>query len=77
MKFSCLIFLTVRRVNGTLGIYFTIEFIRAFVYKSYASLGCDYLGAAPIPYVQEAILNLPNPYLRSTIVLLDTTDEKL
>ena len=33
----------------------------------------SFLGAAPIlyMYVQEAILNLPHPYLRSTTVLLD------
>ena len=30
-----------------------------------------YNGAAPIPYVQDAILNLPNSYLRHTTVLLD------
>ena len=29
-------------------------------------------GAAPIPYVQMAILNLTHPYLRSTTILLDT-----
>ena len=27
--------------------------------------------SAPIPYVQDAILNPLNPYLRSAIVLLD------
>ena len=31
----------------------------------------DFHGAAPILYVQAAILNLPHPYLRSTTVLLD------
>ena len=30
-----------------------------------------YLGAAPIPYVQDNIFNLPNPYIRSTTILLD------
>ena len=34
---------------------------------------CGYLGATPIPYVRHAILNLPNPYLRSTTVLLDNS----
>ena len=30
-----------------------------------------YLGAAPIPYVQDVNLNLPNSYLKITTVLLD------
>ena len=34
---------------------------------SYSSIWCSYLGAAPTPYVQDTILNLPKPYLRSTI----------
>ena len=34
-------------------------------------------GATPIPYVQLAILNLPNPYFRSTTVLLDTNKQCL
>ena len=37
------------------------------MHKSSASLCCVYLWAAPI---QDTILNLPNPYLRSTSVLL-------
>ena len=42
--------------------------------NSFASLCCDYLGAAPTPYMyaQDAILNLPNSCLRSTIILLDS-----
>ena len=40
--------------------------------KSFASLCCVYLGATTIPNVQDAILNLPTPYVRSTTVLLDT-----
>ena len=47
-----------------------MELIRVFIYKSFASLCCVYFGAAPIPYVQDAILNLLDPYLRSTTVLL-------
>ena len=66
-----------RRVNGTLGVYFTIKKLRVFVYKHFASLCCGYLGAAPIPYVQDTILNLPNPYIRSTTVLLDIAEEAI
>ena len=46
--FSRLILLTVRRNNGTLGVHFTLEKLRVFIYKSFASLYCVYLGAAPI-----------------------------
>ena len=35
------------------------------IYKSFASLCCVYLGADPIPSVQDAILIPPNPYFRS------------
>ena len=45
--------------------------------KSLASLCCGYPGAAPVHYVQDANLNLPNPYLRSTTVLLDTCTSSL
>ena len=38
---------------------------------SFASFSCGYLEAAFRTYVQDTILNLPNPYLRSTTVLLD------
>ena len=70
-KFLHLIFSSVRRINGTPGVYFTVEYLRAFIYKSFVLLYCCYLGAAAITYVQDAILNLPNPYLRSTTILLD------
>ena len=39
--------------------------------KHFALLCCHYCGAAPIPYVQDAILNLPDPYIGSTTVLPD------
>ena len=42
----------------------------------YVTLQC-YLGAGPIPYVQNTILNLPNLYLRSPTVLLDSVVEKM
>ena len=64
-------FLTVRRIIGTLGVYFSLQLLRIFVHKSFASLCCGYLGPAPTPYVQDVILNLPNSYLRSNTILLD------
>ena len=51
--------------------YVLIRIVKSFVYKTFASLCCAYLGAAPIPYVQDIILNPPNPDLRSTTLLLD------
>ena len=70
-KFSCLFFLTMRRIKGTLGVYFTLKQLRVFTCKSFVSLCCGYLGADLVPYVQDAIFNLPNPYLRSITILLD------
>ena len=62
------------RIIGTLGVYFRLEYLRFFIYKIFASLCRGYLVAAPLPYIQDAILNLPNPYFRSTTVLLDVQD---
>ena len=45
---------------------------KGFLYDSFTSLCGGCLGAAPIPYAHNAILNLPNLYIRSTVaVLLD------
>ena len=67
-----LFFLIVRRINRTLGVYFTLEQLRCFISKSSAPQCCVYFGAAPIP-VQDAFVNPPNSYptLRSNTVLLD------
>ena len=70
-NFSQSIFSTVRRINGTLGYIVCHNSLGFFICKSFRSLYCGYVGAAPIPYVLDAILNLPNSYLRSTTVLLD------
>ena len=72
-KFSCSIFSTMRRSHGILGLYFCIKIAKGFIYmyKSFVSLLCVYLRAALIPQVQDAILNLPNLYLRGTTVPLD------
>ena len=48
-KISCSLFLTVRRINETLGVYFTLQYLRIFIYKSFASFWCVYVEAAPIP----------------------------
>ena len=37
----------------------------------FAHFSASFLGAAPTPYVQVAILNLPHPYLKSTTAFLD------
>ena len=42
-----------------------------FVCKCYALLCFSFREAAPIPYIQAAILNMTYPYLRSITVLLD------
>ena len=48
ITFSLLAFSTVRRNNEALWIYVTLEYLRDFIYKSYPSLCCVYLGPAPI-----------------------------
>ena len=42
------------------------------VWKLFALHCFVFLGAASIPYAQAAILNLPHPYLRRTVVFIDT-----
>ena len=54
-----------------LRVFFYNRIIKFLLYKNFASLWCSYLGASFIPYVQDAILNPPNPYIRSTTVFLD------
>ena len=39
------------------------------MYNSFAPICCVCLGAAPIPYIQDVIVNPSNPYTRSTTVL--------
>ena len=45
---------------------------RVFVCKCFASLCCGYCGAAPVPYVQDSVLNPPDTYIGSATVLPDT-----
>ena len=54
-----------------MGVYFTTDQLNIFVYNSFAAFCHGYLGATPIPYVQDAISNLLNPYMRSTTILFD------
>ena len=54
-QFSCSIFLSSRRIDRTLGVSFTKENPRVFMYKSFASLCCVHLGGPAIPYVQDTI----------------------
>ena len=66
------IFSNVKRINGTLGVRYTLQQLRVFIYKIFASLCCGYLGVAPIPHVPDVILKRPNPYAKlSSTVLLD------
>ena len=62
LKFSRLIFSTVR-INGILEVNFYIRIPKSLIYKSFASLCCVNLEATPISYLQDTVLNLPNPYL--------------
>ena len=52
LKFSCSIFSSLRRVNGTLGVYSTTEYLRAFVFKFFASFCAGYLEATVLFYAQ-------------------------
>ena len=48
-------------MEGILSVYFILEQLRVFIYKSFVSLCCVYLGAAPVALVQDSILNPHNP----------------
>ena len=43
LKFSCSIFLTVKEINGTLGVYFALEHLWVVVYKSFHHSAVDTL----------------------------------
>ena len=60
--------------NRTYRVDLDIEYQRDVICNLWQlSLPCFvFLGASPIPYVQVAILNLPNPYLTSTTILFDS-----
>ena len=71
LKFLCLVFSTLLNDSRTFRVDLALEQLRDVVCKLFALLCFVFLWAAPIPYVQAAILNLPDPQLRSTTVLLD------
>ena len=52
--------------------YFCNRRVKLFMCKCFAVLCCRYRGVTPTPYVQDAILNLPNTYTGSTTVLPNT-----
>ena len=65
-KFSCSAFLSLRKVSRTYRVDLAIEQQKDVVCKLLAFLCFVFHGAAPVPYVQAAILNLLHQYLRST-----------
>ena len=70
---DCEVVMGLRGWSWDSGAIFDIRIAKSFR-LIFASLHCMYLAAAPIPLVQDAILSLPNPYLRGTAVPLDTVD---
>ena len=60
-------FYILRKVSGTYQVHLAIEKLMNVVCKLFVLLSFLFHGAA----VQVAISNLPHPYLRSTLVLLD------
>ena len=69
LKFPHSVFLTLRKVSWTVCVHFAREQQSISVCKCYALLSCGFRGAAPIPYVQDSILNLAHCYIRSTTLL--------
>ena len=59
------------KVSRTFTVNLATEYTRDVVYKHFAFVCVVFHGAAPIAYVQAAILNLGDPQVRSTSVLLD------
>ena len=57
-KFLCLVISTLLKVSGTNRIDLALEQQREVVRKLLNCSAAFFLGAAPIPYIQVAILNL-------------------
>ena len=68
MFMFCMAFSNLLKVSGVFRVDLAIEYQRDVVCRLFSSLCFVFLRAAPIPYAQAAILNLPH---RSTIILLD------
>ena len=49
LKFLHAIFSTVRRINGTLEVYFTLEYLRVSFTSVLHHFADEYLGVAPMP----------------------------
>ena len=61
-KFSSSVFFTLLKFSWTFRVDLTSEYLTDAIYKLFAVLCFVFLRDAPIPYVQEAILTLPDPY---------------
>ena len=66
-----MVFSNLIELSGSYTVDLAIVKPRDVVYKHFAFVCFVCNGAAPIPFVQADILNLPHPELRSTTVLLD------
>ena len=70
MTTSHSIFFTLKHQQNTESSFY-VRIVNNYCTKCFESLCCGHLGAAYIPYVQNAILNLSDPYLRTTTTLLN------
>ena len=66
-NFLCLVFSNLLNVSGTYGVNLALD----VVCKLFALLCFFFLGAVCVPYAQKATLNLPDPKLRNTTLLLE------
>ena len=67
-------FSTLLKVSGTLRVLLYLDSEVLLVYRLFALLLARLGARAPIPYVQDAILNLRHPYI---VVATATTDMEL
>ena len=72
-----MVFSNFMKVSGTYTVDLAIEKPRDVVYKHFGFVCFVFHGAAPIPYLQAAILNLPHAYLSSTTVLTDSSSNSV
>ena len=61
IKILHVVFSNLIMVSGTYTVHLVIEYPRDIVFKPFAFICFLFYGAAPKPYVQAAILNLPHP----------------
>ena len=72
-KLFMVIFSTLRNIKLNSGRSFRRTIVAGFVHKFFALVWCGFHGAAPIPYLQTASLNLPHPCLRKATMLLQNS----